>query len=120
MTSYAPYRLVRPCRDCPFRTGPEAIRLSHERAQGIATYLTSNDGNFHCHATTTTDEDSGESVVTATTSACAGSLIMLEREGVTTQMMRIGRRCGVYDPERLDMSSPVFDTLDAWVAANTL
>lgn len=120
MRSRTPYNLVRPCRGCPFRTGPEAVRLSRERAQGIADYLGSNQGDFHCHSTLQEDDDSGETVVSASSSVCAGALIVLDREGLTTQAMRIGERLGLYDPERLRTDSPVFDTLDAWVESNTL
>lgn len=113
-----PYRLVTPCSNCPFRTGDEAVRLSRDRAQGIADHLRSNQGDFHCHKTVDTDE-SGEPEITDETAACAGALIVLEGEGISTQMMRVSERLGFYDHTRLRPNAPVFPTLDAWVDANT-
>lgn len=116
-TDSTPYRLVTPCSNCPFRTGDEAVRLSRDRAQGIADYLRSNQGDFHCHKTIDVDE-SGAPEIAAKTATCAGALVVLEKEGTSTQRMRVAEALGLYDPARLRHDAPVFDTLDAWVDAN--
>jgi hypothetical protein len=43
-------------------------------------------------------------------SHCAGALILLEKLGRPSQMMRISERLGMYDPRKLDMTAPVFES----------
>jgi hypothetical protein len=64
---------------------------------------------FSCHKTTKHDDD-GEPVRTRNEMHCAGALILIEKEGWSTQMMRIAERLGMYDASKLDMDAPVYDS----------
>ena len=44
---------------------------------------------------------------------CAGALILLEKLGEPSQMMRVCERIGLYDRTKLDMAAPVFDSFEA-------
>lgn len=92
------YDLKKPCSDCPFKRGT-AMRLTRERAKEIAgMMLSSNGGIFPCHKTTIeSDDGDGEMIVTQKSKHCAGALIFAEKNGVSTQMMRIAERLGMYD-----------------------
>jgi hypothetical protein len=60
------------------------------------------------------DDDDGERARDTSGEAhCAGALIMLERLGQPSQMMRIGERLGLYDRTGLDMEAPVFESFGA-------
>lgn len=109
-----PYRAVRPCAHCPFRTDVE-VYLRADRAREIADSLRQGSG-FPCHETTASDpEDDSSRMVVDTTIECAGALIVQEKAGQPNQQMRIAERLGIYDPSRLDMEAPVPDSLSAWV-----
>jgi len=45
-------------------------------------------------------------------------LIVMERSGIRNQIMQIGQRLGLYDPDELDMDAPVYESLEAWLAAH--
>ena len=101
------YNLKRPCKDCPFRTDV-APYLTGKRAQEIATSLAQG-SDFPCHKTTVPveDEDGSDRMATSDSKMCAGALIMMEKQGTPNQLMRIMGRLGVYNPDNLDMESPV-------------
>lgn len=110
-----PYSLKTPCPNCPFRTDVKPY-LSPERVDEIRIGL--ERGEFPCHKTLDYDtEDGEESVETEKTAHCAGALILLEKEGTPSQMMRICERLGMYDRRKLDMDAPVFDSWDEMAAA---
>lgn len=114
--AFRPFALKRPCGNCPFRSDKLPF-LDRDRAQQIADSL-EDDASFHCHKTLSYDTEDGAPEVTETSKHCAGAMITMEREGKANQMMRIGERLGLYNPEDLQMGSPVFDTLTDWVAAH--
>jgi len=89
------YDMMVPCSDCPFRIGPNAIRLRNGRAQEI----TETDGEFPCHKTV---EDTGG---TGPRRHCAGFLIYREKRNDPSQMMRIAERVGLYDRRKLHQGS---------------
>jgi len=102
-----------PCKDCPFlKEG--GIRLTKERAREIAGNATSDAGrSFSCHK---------EEGPTEKRAHCAGSLILAEKAGVATQMMRIMLRLGLYDPGKIRAKDRerVFDSKRQMIAANNL
>lgn len=113
---HRPYALVRPCAKCPFRSDVEPY-LRPERAHEIAQTVQGG-SEFYCHETTVEidDEDGGTMGRGPDTKVCAGSLILAEKSGGVTQVMRISERLGMYDPSRLDMSAPVSENWQEWVA----
>lgn len=111
MTAAAkPYGLRTPCTSCPFRTSLP-VPLTPGRAREIHRSIASGQ-QFACHKTV---DYSGEQAT-----ACAGALIISEREGHAGQMTRIAERLGMYDPAALHMDAPVFGTFREWIAANDL
>lgn len=124
------YNLIRPCAKCPFRNDITPY-LRADRAEEIIDGLRCG-AEFACHQTTfASDDEDGEDedemcIDDGTTEVCAGSLILMEREGVTSQMMRISERLTnpktgkrYYDPTRLDMKAPVYDDFDQMLDAYT-
>jgi hypothetical protein len=111
------YALTTPCHNCPFRNDIDPY-LRAERAREIAASLR-NSGEFTCHKTVTfgDDDDEPQPVHTGREQQCAGAAIILEKEGMPGQMMRISERLGLYDRDRLDMQAPVYESLTAWVHA---
>jgi len=108
------FDLIRPCANCPFRNDKPGY-LRRERVEELEEGM--ERGTFACHKTVDYDrwdEESGEDGEPAdythdgTEQHCAGALILMEKEGRPSQLMRIGERIGFYNPEKLDMNSPVY------------
>jgi hypothetical protein len=95
--------MTRPCAECPFTRGADAVRLRSGRVREIAgNMLRSDGGDFPCHKTLDKPH----------TEHCVGALIFAEKHGACTQMMRVLGRIGLYDPRRLRGHETVFDSLD--------
>lgn len=109
------FGLVRPCKDCPFRSDIRAY-LTPGRAREILTSITDQQKTFSCHKANQFGED-GEARETKLSQHCAGALIMLERLERPNQMMRIAERIGIYDRTKLDMESPVYRTPSEMIQA---
>lgn len=110
------FDLRRPCNNCPFRNDITPF-IRPERAEEILT----SQGDFPCHKTTDIEtDDDGETIRSNQDCEhhCAGFLILLEKEGVPNQMMRISERLGMYDPSILDMDAPVYDSVSECVEAH--
>src|SRR5262249_54552584 len=92
------YHVSRPCDDCPFRrTG--GVRLRAERVRQIARLVTGNPGGkFACHKTTGV---LGRVRRALKDQQCAGALVFCEKQGKSTQLMRIAERLGRYDAAAL-------------------
>lgn len=112
------HRLTSPCANCPFRSD-RPFHLTAARALEIATCLREG-GDFPCHKTLDYDspgpdgrpDQNGPGV-----NRCAGMLIVMEKSGLRNRIMQIAQRLGLYDPTRLQMDAPVYESLDAWLAA---
>ncbi len=104
------YSLVRPCDNCPFRSDIRPYLLP-ARVREIDRALIR--GEFYCHKTTT-QSISGEKPRDQKLH-CAGALILLEKLGRSSQMMRIAERLGMYDHTKLDMTAPVVDSFDQMI-----
>lgn len=106
------YDLKKPCPQCPFRTDIKPF-IHPERSEDICDSLERGQ-DFPCHKTTGEGED-GETTVESSSQMCAGAMIMLERMGRPTQMMRISERFGKYNHKLLDMESPVYENTGAMI-----
>jgi hypothetical protein len=124
------YDLTRPCASCPFRTD-RPFALHPERGREIMQAL-DRGGTFQCHKTVDYAEDSeagDEPRQTPKDQHCAGALLLLEHEGrgkavggtgpgcVTNQQARFAARFGMFDPDKLDGTSPVYRTRREWFKA---
>ena len=94
------YTMTQPCDKCPFlpsmKLGFTLSRLNEFAA-----------GEFACHQTCDTDDETDTFNDNENSLHCAGALIFLEKRGKTTQMMRITERLGLYDRRKLNMKASV-------------
>lgn len=112
------FNIKRPCAKCPFRKDIIAY-LSPERAKEISDSLLEGK-TFPCHETidyTNTDDNGNPIYKLEETSHCAGALVMIKKNDVAHQMTQIAERFGLYDPSKIDMESPVYETFDAFIEA---
>lgn len=100
------YGMTKPCDNCPFRSD-KPFPLARGRVSNIERGLFR--GEFACHKTTAFDDD-GEYVERDDEQHCAGALILMEKLGRSSQMMRVCERLGLYDARKLDMTAPVYET----------
>lgn len=107
------YAMTTPCDNCPFRK-EGGIRLREGRVLGLTD---PRSGEFACHKTTVEDED-GDRRQTEDSSHCAGALIFHEKQGQSTQMMRICERIGMYDHTKLRGQDLVFDDVAEMLEAS--
>lgn len=96
-----PYSLTSPCKECPFRNDIKPY-IREARVREIERSLVRSE--FPCHKTPETH--------------CAGALILMEKEGRSSQMMRIAERLGMYDRTKLNMNAPVYESFRAMVQAH--
>ncbi len=115
--SREPYRLTKPCAKCPFRSDIKGFLGSPARVTEIERNLERSE--FMCHETLDYSRcaEGGDPVRTDHAAHCAGALILLAKLGRSSQMMRIAMRLELYNPGKLDMSAPVFDSFDEMRAA---
>lgn len=106
--SKGPYSMTTPCSNCPFRNDVKPY-IREDRVREIEDSLVR--GEFPCHKTTEDDGD-GDRRATDESIHCAGALILMIKEDRSSQMMRISHRLGMFDPEKLDMNAPVYDSFD--------
>jgi hypothetical protein len=114
--------LKKPCGgtcNCPFRTDSLKGWLGQERAEELVSALYEQDLTFSCHKTTTDTEDGFDHSSDNNTQHCAGAMIMMEKSEQANQMMRLMERIGLYDRNKLDMTSPVFDTPEQFIEHHT-
>jgi len=105
MTKFNPYRLKKPCANCPFlKDTSKAIRLSSDRVPSIIEDLLSGETTgFTCHKTLKgqyqeSDDDYGEVYVPGENEQqCAGVLAVLEKLNHQTQLMQVMGRLGLYN-----------------------
>ena len=97
------YTLMSPCDQCPFLK-------KFKRGFTIKQLEAHASGEFACHKTCEVlEDDEGRCEYTPTEKSfhCAGMLIWLEKQGRSTQMMRISERLGFYDHTKLNMKAKV-------------
>lgn len=107
------YDMTTPCKKCPFLRGTE-MRLRPDRIREIERSVNQHNGaTFPCHETVDYSHDDGRE--SEKTKHCAGALIYIEKQGVSSQMMRICERLGMYDRRKLADEGLVWDDVDEWV-----
>lgn len=111
----------KPCENCPFRTDV-APYLTQNRAIEIRDSLVHGNGSvFPCHKTIEYGDDSEASESwDGKTVPCAGACILTYNElGSFNGVMQIGDRLGIYNLKKLDFTSPVFDSFDDFIEAQS-
>lgn len=111
MAEWNPYSLKKPCANCPFlKDKSKAIDLHPDRVPGIIRDLQSGEAtSFSCHKTVYhrktggqwVEDENGEERYeqSGNEKQCAGSLIVMQKLGIETQLMQVMRRMGIYHPE---------------------
>jgi len=111
MAEWNPYSLKKPCANCPFlKDKAKAIELHPERVPDIVNdLLTGESTGFSCHKTVYhkktggkwVEDENGEEHYeqSGNEKQCAGSLIVMQKLGVETQLMQVMRRLDVYKPD---------------------
>jgi hypothetical protein len=114
------FNLHKPCANCPFRSDI-TFYLPEARRREIADHLQA-DGTFQCHKTTDGDwDDDFNYVPTGNESHCAGALLVMLKSGAfdANWRLRFAVGFGLLDPNKLDQSVPVFDTLALFVTSDS-
>lgn len=96
------FNLKRPCKDCPFRKDVN-LHLARGRLREITHAVIEDNKTFACHKTIQGRKREEREL-------CAGAAIMVKKTGAANAMLQIAERFGLYNPERLVMDSPVYDT----------
>jgi hypothetical protein len=115
-----------PCANCPFRV-VGGIPLMPARVHEIGSMmLDSQGGTFSCHKTVDdSDREEGDEGTARISRPgevhCAGALIFAEKNGASTQMMRIMERFGDYDHTVFTepVKALIWDDMGQWLAAMT-
>lgn len=97
------FALKQPCDNCPFLKAG-GIRLRIARAREIANYFLDQGGGglFPCHKTVRRRRHR---------QVCAGGMIFAFKHDKENQIMQVGRRLGLFHPEKLTGQALVFDSL---------
>lgn len=98
------FSLHRPCVDCPFLE-PRNFPLTPGRAAEIAQAM--EHSTFACHKTL--DQRPQQH--------CAGVLVIMSKLDDWGDMQQIAMRLGLFDPDKLDLSAPVYLDFDTFVRA---
>jgi len=104
------FDLVRPCADCPFRSDGAGVMLRPSRIVEIVQAIERQ--TFACHKTTSRRKENWRH--------CAGAAIFVEKLGKRGDMLQIAARLGLYDPDRLDMSAPVWNSVEQFLEEGSL
>jgi hypothetical protein len=100
--------LVTPCPDCPFRTDVARF-LGPGRYADIAEQILDRGESFSCHKTVDYSR-SNKGRLHEKTCACAGAMIFMTHCERPNQLMQVMERLGAFDPSRLNMDAPVYQT----------
>lgn len=111
---FDPYRLKKPCANCPFlKDASKAIRLHPDRVPGILEgLLTGEHTGFACHKTLAGeyDEEGEKYTPGRDEQQCAGALAVLEKLNRPTSLMQVMGRMGLYESEKyIQLSELVID-----------
>lgn len=113
------FDLKSPCCDCPFRSDI-GFFLHKGRRRDIAHALLKGDASFACHKTVDYSQwqEQGKHVAEPTEQHCAGALIVLKKMGALWDNLipRFARMVGWFDPDRLNLEAPVYDSMEDFIA----
>lgn len=106
--------MTEPCDKCPFRNDVKPF-ITKSRVKEIY-----DAEEFPCHKTVQFDDEGEALYDNEGRQACAGWLIMRERDENPSQIMRIGERLQLYDRTKLNMNSPIYNDLYEMVDAHNV
>ncbi len=110
------YTKMTPCDTCPFLRDAN-FYLVPARAEEIAKSLRGGSG-FPCHKTVDYEKQETDGGLGNKAIACAGALLVTERDCGPNQIQRIAARLGVYDPSKLDRAANVYDDFEEFIGSN--
>lgn len=121
------FRLSAPCPDCPFRSDRPDLKgwLGRERAMEIARSVIDWGQSFPCHKTTAhqDDEEDAGYVYKGCEAQCAGASILQLKLDSPSQWMQVAERLNLTTEiagiRRLDLTAPVFDTVEEFIEFHT-
>ncbi len=117
------FDLKKPCKNCPFgNTRTRITFVSRERAEEIEESAYRNGFPCHLSADDTSDEDEdGGFVFGENTQHCVGALLMHLKDGESGNVPFTNLDEDEQDliRDRLDWSAPVFESVEAFLDANT-
>jgi hypothetical protein len=102
------FKIKRPCEHCPFRRDVHPF-LDPRRAADLAETLRDDHSWFACHETVGIVRH--RRIKKADQSQCAGSMMVLWREGRPNIAMRVAIHFKMLAIQDLAASAPVFDSL---------
>jgi hypothetical protein len=105
------FKIKRPCDGCPFRTDRAPFL---RRAATLAKQLSDDSFWFACHETTGVKK--GRRIKPENQSQCAGSMIVLWRQGRPNIAMRIALTYKMIRVSDLNAPAPVFNSLAEFAA----
>jgi len=108
------FDLVRPCKNCPFRTDCLKGWLSH-RILTLSAEIFEQNKTFTCHETLKYDTNGRARKSKDKNQHCAGALILIEKTKTANSMVQIAERLGLYNPGNLDMESPIFKSIGDFI-----
>lgn len=116
MSTTKDFAMLGPCPQCPFRTDVKPY-ITAARARSILRSVLGG-ASFHCHKTTTHDDD-GETVPSRAERMCAGAVLIARKEDALyrNQMARIAERLGANFDEVRE-SAPVYPDAAAMICAH--
>jgi hypothetical protein len=109
------FTLKQPCPHCPFRTDiiqPQLTPAHASRVKAMVKTILTDNMTFACHITNAYDEN-GEAVEDDPVQFCAGAMILLKKLGLPHEVVDQAIAEGKLDTSRLDLSSPVYESLEA-------
>ena len=102
------FKVLKPCKNCPFRKDSLKGWLGRERALEISNAVLIENKTFQCH----------ETIGLKHKSHCAGALILYKYGKIaphTNSLIQIAERLGMYEPSKLDESIECFHTQEDFV-----
>ena len=105
------FGLARPCKDCSFRSDI-TFYLQPARVVTILEGIFQDGETFTCHNAAYGRWHRGTYRPHQRDQHCAGALMLIRREDMSHRMTQIAERLGLYDPGKLDLSAPVFPTVE--------
>jgi hypothetical protein len=110
------YNLSSPCGNCPFRSD-KRFNLRAGRMVEILRATILGNSTFTCHKTAARDDEDGEHVPHENEQHCAGVLILAKKSGALMDnvLWRLAVRFGGFDPGKLKMDAPIYDSLLACI-----
>lgn len=105
------FDMKKPCAQCPFARAGAVLEADSAR-NILGQFADGSGGTFPCHKTAEVGDD-GLFDATPESQHCIGALAFAEKQGVSTNFMRVAGRLGVYDPAAAEACADlVYDDMD--------